>query len=181
MTTIRTATLRHGGEMRFEATTGTGRHPVFGDAAGDEELSPVEIVVAALAACSAMDVVSIALKKRQDFTRYEIRVRAEQRDEYPQVLHPGRGRPRGRGTRGQRDGHPALHRAVGHEVLPGQRDDLGRRDRGPSRLPGHRDRPRAVRRDRRGHRDRPVPATGRAARLRSGGSGDATPPPRSLA
>jgi putative redox protein len=33
-----------------------------------------------------MDVVSIALKKRQDFTRYEVRVRAEQRDEYPQVL-----------------------------------------------------------------------------------------------
>jgi putative redox protein len=86
MTTIRTATLRHRGEMRFEATTGTGRHPVFGDAADEEELSPVEIVVAALAACSAMDVVSIALKKRQDFTRYEIRVRAEQRDEYPQVL-----------------------------------------------------------------------------------------------
>ena len=37
-----------------------------------------------------MDVVSIALKKRQDFTRYEIRVRGEQRDEYPQVLHPDR-------------------------------------------------------------------------------------------
>ena len=86
MTTIRSATLRHAGEMRFEATTGTGRHPVFGDVAGDEELSPVETVVAALAACSAMDVVSIALKKRQDFTRYEIRVRGEQRDEYPQVL-----------------------------------------------------------------------------------------------
>lgn len=86
MTTIRTATLRHEGEMRFETTTGTGRRPVFGEDPARDELSPFETVVAALAACSAMDVVSIALKKRQDFTRYEIDVRGEQRDEYPQIL-----------------------------------------------------------------------------------------------
>ncbi len=86
MTTIRTAVLVHEGGMRFAATTGTGRTPVFGDHPAETELSPVEIVVAALAACSAMDVVSIALKKRQDFVRYEVHVRAEQRDEYPQVL-----------------------------------------------------------------------------------------------
>lgn len=86
MTTIRTAILRHEGGMRFSTATGTDRSIVFGDARPDNELSPVETVVAALAACSAMDVVSIALKKRQRVVRYEIRVRAEQRDEYPQVL-----------------------------------------------------------------------------------------------
>jgi putative redox protein len=86
MSTIRTAVLRHEGGLRFSAQTGTGRAPTFGDDAATGELSPVEIVVAALAACSAMDVVSIALKKRQDFTRYEIHVRGDQRDEYPQVL-----------------------------------------------------------------------------------------------
>ncbi len=86
MTTIRTAVLRHEGADRFAATTGTGRRVVFGGTPAKGELSPVETVVVALAACSAMDVVSIALKKRQDFTRYEIHVRAEQRDEYPQVL-----------------------------------------------------------------------------------------------
>jgi putative redox protein len=86
MTTIRTATLRHEGGDRFAAVTGTGRTPIFGGAPTAGELSPVETVVVALAACSAMDVVSIALKKRQDFTRYEIHVRGEQRDEYPQVL-----------------------------------------------------------------------------------------------
>jgi putative redox protein len=86
MTTIRTAVLRHEGGMRFATATGTDRSIVFGDARPDNELSPVETVVAALAACSAMDVVSIALKKRQRVVRYEIRVRAEQRDEYPQVL-----------------------------------------------------------------------------------------------
>ncbi len=86
MTTIRTATIRHEGGLRFAAVTGTGRAPVFGDASAAGELSPVETVVAALAACSAMDVVSVALKKRQAFTRYEVRVEAVQRDEYPQVL-----------------------------------------------------------------------------------------------
>ena len=86
MTTIRTATIRHEGGMRFAAATGTGRAPVFGDDSAAGELSPVETVVAALAACSAMDVVTVALKKRQSFTRYEVRVEAIQRDEYPQVL-----------------------------------------------------------------------------------------------
>jgi uncharacterized OsmC-like protein len=43
-----------------------------------------------------MDVISIALKKRQGIERYEIRVRGEQRTEYPQVS-PGRRDPRSRG------------------------------------------------------------------------------------
>ncbi len=86
MTKIRSATLRHEGGDRFVAITGTGRRPVFGDAPEADELSPMETVVAALAACSAMDVASVALKKRQSFTRYEVRVEAVQRDAYPQVL-----------------------------------------------------------------------------------------------
>ncbi|MEA2537266.1 MAG: putative redox protein [Chloroflexota bacterium] len=86
MTTIRTATLRHEDGNRFVTTTGTGRKLAFGDEAVAGELSPVETVAAALAACSAMDVVAIALKKRQSFSRYEVHVRAVQRDEYPQVL-----------------------------------------------------------------------------------------------
>jgi putative redox protein len=85
MTTIRTATLRHEGGNRFVAETGTGRTLAFGDDATGGELSPVETAATSLAACSAMDVVSIALKKRQSFTRYEIHVRADQRDAYPRV------------------------------------------------------------------------------------------------
>ena len=86
MTTIRSATLRHEGGNRFATVTGTGREAVFGDVAEVDELSPIETVVAALAACSAMDVVAVALKKRQSFSRYEVRVEATQRDAYPQVL-----------------------------------------------------------------------------------------------
>lgn len=86
MTTIRTATLVHGDGNTFETTTGTGRAFAWGDNAAVPELSPMETVTVALAACSAMDVISIAAKKRQDITRYAIHVRGEQRDVYPQVL-----------------------------------------------------------------------------------------------
>jgi putative redox protein len=85
MSRHRTATLTHAGGMRFETLTGTGRTIVFGDNRGANEYSPVETVAAALAACSAMDVVSILEKKRQTWTSYRIEVAADQRDEYPQV------------------------------------------------------------------------------------------------
>jgi putative redox protein len=42
-------------------------------------------VLSALAACSAMDVVSILTKKRQAVTGYWVEVVGNQRDEYPQV------------------------------------------------------------------------------------------------
>lgn len=72
--------------MRFVAATGSTRTIVYGDAFAENELSPVETLVVSLAACSAMDVIAIAAKKRQAIDRYVVHVEAEQRDEYPQVL-----------------------------------------------------------------------------------------------
>lgn len=47
---------------------------------------PLEIFLYGLAACTAMDVVSVLEKKRQDFTGLEIEVDATQReDEYPKI------------------------------------------------------------------------------------------------
>jgi putative redox protein len=83
---IRTVALRHEGGQRFVGKTGTGRSIVFGEAVSGNEYSPVESVVASLAACTAMDVISILGKKRQAIDRYEVEARAEQRTEYPQVL-----------------------------------------------------------------------------------------------
>jgi putative redox protein len=83
---VRRATLIHEGGTRFVATTGTTRTIVLGDAIERNELSPVETVVVSLAACSAMDVIAIAAKKRQQISRYEIHVEAEQREAYPQIL-----------------------------------------------------------------------------------------------
>jgi putative redox protein len=86
MSRPRTAHLVHLDGERFSATTGTGRTIVYGGDTGANELSPVELIVVSLAACSAMDVISICVKKRQAIERYEIHATATQRDEYPQVL-----------------------------------------------------------------------------------------------
>ena len=86
MSRLRSATLEYQGANRFVATTGTTRTIVYGDVIEQNELSPVETVAVSLASCSAMDVISIALKKRQQLTTYRIHVEAIQRDEYPQVL-----------------------------------------------------------------------------------------------
>ena len=86
MARVRSATLLHEGGNRFVASTGSSRSIVYGDVIESGELSPVETIAVSLAACSAMDVIAIATKKRQEITRYEVRVDAVQRDEYPQVL-----------------------------------------------------------------------------------------------
>lgn len=86
MTRTRVAHFVHDGGERFRGVTGTGRNVTFGDAADANEYSPVETIVSALAACSAMDVISIARKKRQAVERYEVHGEGLQRDEYPQVL-----------------------------------------------------------------------------------------------
>jgi len=86
MTRLRTASITYEGGNRFVASTGSGRTIVYGNEVPRGELSPVETLCVSLAACSAMDVISIALKKRQDITRYEIQVQANQRDEYPQII-----------------------------------------------------------------------------------------------
>jgi putative redox protein len=71
--------------MAFHAEPSSG-HPLdFDDRKSNTGGSPVETVLSALAACSAMDVVSILTKKRQAVTGYWVEVVGNQRDEYPQV------------------------------------------------------------------------------------------------
>ena len=85
MPTIKSVALRHEGGMRFHAEPSSG-HPIdFDDRSSNQGGSPVETVLSALAACTAMDVVSIAGKKRQQVDTYEVQVVGLQRDEYPQI------------------------------------------------------------------------------------------------
>ncbi len=79
-----TVTVRQDGDgSRFVALTGSGHTIVMDNAEGDSGPRPSELLVVAQAGCTAMDVASILRKKRQAFTRYEVRVSAEQRDEPP--------------------------------------------------------------------------------------------------
>ena len=82
----KTVTATHVEGMRFDIVTGSGHVVITDDGQGDQAPRPIELVAAALASCTAMDVISILRKKRQVVTGYRVRVDAEQRDDHPQVF-----------------------------------------------------------------------------------------------
>lgn len=86
MPTHKSVQLEHLGGMRFHASPSSGHDLDFDDRKSDQGGSPVETILAALASCSAMDVVSIATKKRQAIDAYRLEVTGSQRDGYPQVF-----------------------------------------------------------------------------------------------
>jgi putative redox protein len=49
-------------------------------------VSPVEMVALALAACTAMDVISILGKQRQDVIVFDVKLHADRSTEYPKVI-----------------------------------------------------------------------------------------------
>lgn len=80
--TMRTVTAELEGDgLRLVARTGSGYTIVMDDEDGDTGARPAEMLVVAQAGCTAMDVVSVLRKKRQPFTRYQVRVIGEQRDD----------------------------------------------------------------------------------------------------
>jgi len=86
MPTLKSVDLLHLGGMHFDASPSSGHPITFDDRISDQGGSPVETLLAALGSCSAMDVVSIATKKRQRLHAYAVHVSGSQRDEYPQVF-----------------------------------------------------------------------------------------------
>jgi len=77
--------IEHLQGMHFRAAPSSGHDYDFDDRTSNAGGSPVETVLAALASCTGMDVVSIAAKKRQTIESYAISASGNQRDEYPQV------------------------------------------------------------------------------------------------
>jgi putative redox protein len=71
---------------QFVVTTGSGHHLIIDDAVGATGPKPIELVAAALAGCTAFDVINILRKKRQNITAYEVHVEAEQPPDPPQVF-----------------------------------------------------------------------------------------------
>lgn len=74
--------------LRVEAATDSGFPLSFDTLApgeGGMAASPTEALLAALAACTAMDVASILRKKRQPVDAYRIAVSGQKADEHPQV------------------------------------------------------------------------------------------------
>ncbi|RME48366.1 MAG: OsmC family peroxiredoxin [Chloroflexi bacterium] len=85
----KTATVTWKGDMHFTGTTDTG----FGltldadPSVGGQDMGfrPLELMLVSLAGCTAMDVISILRKKRQDVTGFEVRVEADQANDHPRV------------------------------------------------------------------------------------------------
>lgn len=61
-----------------------GADPGVGGA--DDGFRPLELMAVSLAGCTAMDVISILKKKRQDVTAFEVSVHAERAQEHPRVF-----------------------------------------------------------------------------------------------
>jgi putative redox protein len=79
------------GKMSFDGTANSGftvpldtRVESGGDGSGS---SPMELVLIGLAGCTAMDVIDILRKKRQEVTGFEVRVHGERASDHPKVFN----------------------------------------------------------------------------------------------
>lgn len=86
MTMTKSVRARHEAGMRFAIETGSGHAIAVDNAEGDSAPRPAELLLAAQAGCTALDVASILAKKRQSFASYAVSVTGEQReDRHPHV------------------------------------------------------------------------------------------------
>ena len=81
------ATVKYAGDEFFIATPPSGNAQVI-DVKGDRQAapSPLEMLLVSVAACTAADVISILLKKRQDVIDYNVEITGERRDEHPKAF-----------------------------------------------------------------------------------------------
>jgi putative redox protein len=93
------AVVHSAGDELFVAITPSGHAQVLDtDHGRASAATPVELLLIALGACTAVDVVSILKKKREHVTDYRVEVRGTRREEHPraftrmEVRHIVRGR-----------------------------------------------------------------------------------------
>jgi putative redox protein len=76
--------------LRFEGSADTGyRIPLDASTSvggSDTGFRPMELIAIGLAGCTAMDVISILMKKRQQVQSFQVDVSAEQATEHPRVF-----------------------------------------------------------------------------------------------
>jgi putative redox protein len=76
--------------LTFTGTADTGFEVAIGAdpsvGGNNDGFRPMELLGVSLAGCTAMDVLSILKKKRQEVTGFEVRVRAAKAEEHPRVL-----------------------------------------------------------------------------------------------
>ena len=79
-----TATVQYAGDEFLIGTPPSG-HAQLIDTNGDRKAAPtpLEMLLVSVAACTAADVISILLKKRQDVTDYRVKIKGERAEDHP--------------------------------------------------------------------------------------------------
>lgn len=95
-----------GDGLRFEATFPNGSLVMDGSRESGTP-SPVQALLASIAACEGMDVISLLRKKRQQVTAYEVEMSGERATEHPRRF----------------TAIEFVHRITGHGVQPAAVDD----------------------------------------------------------
>ncbi len=78
------------GRLTFTGTADSGfevplgSHPEVGG--DDDGFRPMELMAVSLAGCTAMDVISILTKKRQDVADFKVKVNGERSSQHPKVF-----------------------------------------------------------------------------------------------
>ena len=93
------ASVVYAGDEFFIGTSPSGHAQII-DTKGERHSAPtpMEMLLVSVAACTAVDVISILLKKRQDVTDYRVEITGERAEEHPRkfvkfhVHHIVRGR-----------------------------------------------------------------------------------------
>ena len=81
------ATIQYAGNEFFIGTSPSG-HAQTIDSKSERRAaqSPLEMLLVSVGACTAVDVVSILEKKRQNITDYKVEVSGERREEFPRAF-----------------------------------------------------------------------------------------------
>ena len=78
------------GRLTFTGTADSGFEVPLGsypEVGGDDDgFRPMELMAVSLAGCTAMDVISILTKKRQEVSDFRVKVNTERADQHPKVF-----------------------------------------------------------------------------------------------
>ena len=87
MADIKRSTVTWQGEgMEFRAQTAGGYPFIMHTPSNDQGATPMEYLLAGVAGCTSMDVISILQKKRQKVHGFEVRIEGTQADTSPHVF-----------------------------------------------------------------------------------------------
>ncbi len=81
------AVVKYAGDEFFIGIPPSGNAQIM-DAKGDRNAAatPLELLLVAVAGCTAFDVISILKKKRQDVTVYKVEITGERKEDRPQAF-----------------------------------------------------------------------------------------------